>query len=59
METKMVYVQRELDSKQPRTGKIKGVYAQLQEGYAEEQLATNDQEVLEFFNLFVNTARLK
>lgn len=40
----MVFVQRTND------GKIKGVYANRQEGYAEEELPDDDNEVIEFFN---------
>lgn len=43
-----IFVERETDLASPRLGKIKGVYRQRQEGYAEEPLPEDDGEVLAF-----------
>lgn len=50
MEPEMVYVQRETDQNDPCFGMVKGVYRQLQPGYAEEAMPADAAEVRDFHN---------
>lgn len=44
-----VFVEYEWNPSDPRYGKVKGVYRQRQEGYAEAELAVSQVDVVEFY----------
>lgn len=48
MEPQTLFVQRETDPGDPNFGKVKGVYRQRQEGYAEEELSADHGDVADF-----------